>query len=60
MGDIMKVKLFDFEHEEDLEAAINKFIVKVEVIDIKYQASHFEFNGEQIYSFSCMIVYKDN
>lgn len=54
----MKVKLFDFEHEEDLEEAINKFICDIEVIDIKYQVSHFDYNGEQIYSFSCMIVYK--
>ena len=54
----MKVKLFDFEHEEDLEEEVNKFIADIEVVDIKYQASHFECNGEQIYSFSCMIVYK--
>lgn len=50
--------MFDFEHEQDLEEAINKFIINVEVIDIKYQACHFSYNGEQIYSFSCMILYK--
>ncbi len=54
----MKVKLFDFEHESDLEKAINNFIKEVEVIDIKYQASHFCANGEQIFSFSSMIIYK--
>ena len=57
----MKVKIFDESHEKDLESAVNDFLANdIEVIDIKYQASHFEFNGEQIYSFSCMIVYKDN
>lgn len=55
----MKVKLLDFEHEEDLEDAINDFIKDVEVIDIKYQSSHFSSNGEQIYSFSCLIMYKE-
>lgn len=55
----MKVKLFDFEHEDDLEFAVNKFLDNnIEVIDIKYQTSHFSFNGEQIYSFSCMVIYK--
>lgn len=56
----MKVKLFDFEHEQDLEDAINKFLSekKIEIKDICYQTSHFAFNGEQIYSFSCLILYK--
>ena len=55
----MKVKIFDFEHEKDLEKAVNSFLKETkEVIDIKYQVSHFSCNGEQIYSFSCMVVYK--
>ena len=39
----MKVKVFDFEHEKDLEEAINTFLGDklIEVIDIKYQSSHF-------------------
>ncbi|MGM9969146.1 MAG: sporulation protein Cse60 [Anaeroplasma sp.] len=54
----MKVKIFDFEHEEDLEFAINNFLnSNIELIDLKYQISHFSFNGEQIYSFSCLILY---
>ena len=56
----MKVKLFDFEHEVDLEKAVNDFIKdKKEVISIQYQTSHFSFNSEQIYSFSCLICYKN-
>lgn len=56
----MKVKLFDFEHEEDLEKAVNEFLLKskVEVKSIQYQTSHFSVNSEQIYSFSCLILFK--
>lgn len=55
----MMVKLFDFEHEKDLEKAVNSFLKDIrEVIDIKYQTSHFSNNGEQIFSFSCMVIYK--
>lgn len=58
-GDNMMVKIFDFEHEEDLELAVNKFLANdIEVVDIKYQVSNYSCNGEQIYSFSCMILYK--
>lgn len=58
-GDIMKVKIFDFEDEKELEEEINNFIKegKVEVIDIKYQVSMGIFSEEQIYCFSAMIVY---
>lgn len=56
----MKVKLFDLEHEQDLEKAVNKFLTdgKIKVKDIQYQTSHFSLNGEQIYSFSCLICYE--
>ncbi len=57
----MKAKLFDFEHEQDLEEALNKFFTehpKLELKSLHYQTSHFAFNGEQIYSFSCLILYK--
>lgn len=55
----MKVKVFDFEHERDLEENINEFIANKEIIDIKYQVS-IAINGEeQIYCFSAMIIYMD-
>lgn len=57
----MKVKIFDFEHEQDLEEAINKFFLehpKIEIKNILYNTSHFGINGEQIYSFSCLVLYK--
>ena len=59
----MEVKLFDFEHEEDLEDAINKFLKEeknITVDKISYQVSNFGINGEQIYSFSCLIVFSRN
>ena len=59
----MEVKLFDFEHEEDLEDAINKFLNEeknITVDKISYQVSNFGINGEQIYSFSCLIVFSRN
>lgn len=50
--------MFDCEHEKDLEKEVNKFIEsRNDIIDIKYQASHFYDNKEQIFSFSCMVIY---
>ena len=58
----MKVKIFDFEHEKDLEDAINNFISdeKIELVNIFYQASHFYAGNEQLFSFSAMILYKNS
>lgn len=53
----MQVKIFDYEHEIDLENAINAFIKDKNVIDIKYSISHFQYLNEQIFSFSAMILY---
>ena len=57
-GDKMKVKLFDFEDESDLEKAINNFLDDdKEVVDIKYSVSSCVFSEEQIFCFSAMIIY---
>lgn len=54
----MKVKLFDFEDETDLEKAINSFLDdEKEVIDIKYSVSSCVFSEEQIFCFSAMVIY---
>ena len=54
----MKVKLFDYESELDLEQAINDFLDdNIEVFDIKYEVSMGLFSEEQIYCFSAMIIY---
>lgn len=56
----MKVKLFDENHEADLEDAINDFLSdnNIEVIDIKYQISTMYDYKDQIYCYSAMILYK--
>ena len=40
----MKVKLFDFEDETDLEKKMNDFLKELdgEVVDIKYQIASFK------------------
>ena len=54
----MKVKIFDFEDEEDLENAINSFLDDdIDVVDIKYSVSSSIFSEEQIFCFSAMIIY---
>lgn len=55
----MKVKVFDCDHEKDLEEKINQFIENKEVIDIKYEVSIGVCGEEQLYCFSAMIIYID-
>lgn len=55
----MKVKIFDENHEKDLEEKINNFLSKgYEIIDIKYQVAIMYDNREQIFCYSAMILYK--
>ena len=54
----MNVKIFDEDHEEDLENKINEFIEDKEVVDIKYSVGVSVFSEEQIYCFSALILYK--
>ena len=58
----MKVKIFDYEDEIDLEEDINSFINNnnIEVIDIKYQISSSIYAEEQVFCFSGMIIYIEN
>ena len=57
----MKVKIYDFEDEKDLEDEVNEFLDNLdgEVIDIKYQVSVSIYSEEQIFCFSAMIVYNE-
>ena len=55
---IMKVKVFDENHEKDLEESINDFIIDKEVRDIKYQVAISVFSEEQIYCFSALVMYE--
>lgn len=56
----MKVKVFDEQHEMDLEEAMNAFLEALEedVIDIRFSTSSFMDHEEQIFSFSAMIIYE--
>lgn len=55
----MKVKLFDCNHELDLEEEVNRFLENLDgdVLDIKYQVALSDFSEDQVYSFSAMIIY---
>ncbi|MDD3452758.1 MAG: sporulation protein Cse60 [Bacilli bacterium] len=56
----MKVKIFDENHEKDLENSINDFIEEnnSSIIDIKYQVALSVFSEEQIFCFTAMIIYE--
>ena len=56
----MKVKVFDEDHEKDLEDSINSFIKEKDpnIIDIKFSVSISIAGEEQIYCFSALIMYK--
>lgn len=60
--ELIQVKLFDKEHEKDLELEMNRFLQRIEekkLIDIKYNiAAMNEDDEEQIYCFSAMIIYR--
>ena len=58
----MKVKVFDCNHEKDLEKKINEFLssFKGEVKDVKFSTcSMLDEKNEQIYCFSALIIYQD-
>lgn len=60
---MIQVKLFDREHEKDLEKEMNRFLKGLDeksLLDIKYNVAAMteEDEEEQIYCFSAMIIYK--
>lgn len=57
----MKVKLFDENHERDLEIGINEFLKSgnYDIIDIKYEVAVSMFGEDQIYCFSAMVIYNE-
>lgn len=58
VGDNMKIKVFDCDHEKDLEEKVNEFLSsRKEIFDIKYQVAIAVSGEEQIYCFSAMIMY---
>lgn len=59
---VIQVKVFDYEHEKDLEDDMNKFLEDLDekkLVDIKYNvAAYQEDEDEQIYCFSAMVIYR--
>ncbi|CAM3766006.1 sporulation protein Cse60 [Mesobacillus zeae] len=59
---MIQVKVFDYEHEKDLEMEMNSFLEILDekkLVDIKYHVAALkEEEEEQIYCFTAMIVYK--
>ena len=60
----VQVKIFDEEHEEDLEIKVNKFlkndIDSKNFIDIKYSVAAFSSpTGDQIYCYSAIVIFKE-
>lgn len=57
----MKVKLFDYEDEKDLQDAINAFVDEdvMQILDIKFQVACSMYSEEQVYCFSAMICYRE-
>lgn len=61
-GELVQVKLFDEEHELDLEDAVNAFLNKhpqIAVHSIQFQTCCLSQQEEQIFCFSAMIVYEN-
>ncbi len=56
----MKVKIFDENHEKDLETVVNDFLKnnEIELIDIKYTVAVSVFAEEQVFCFSAMLIYR--
>ena len=59
---MIQVKLFDQEHEKDLEYEMNQFLETLDeqkLLDIKYNVAAMpEEDEEQIYCFTSMIIYR--
>jgi hypothetical protein len=60
---LIQVKLFDREHEKDLESEMNRFLKGLDekkLLDIKYNVAAMpeDEEEEQIYCFTAMIIYK--
>jgi hypothetical protein len=60
---MLKVAVFDEEHEKDLEDEINHFLADLkenQVKNIKYSVSvTTDRDGDQLYCFSALIMYRE-
>jgi len=58
---MLKVKIFDDNHEKDLERHINDFLMNnnYDIMDVQFRTAVSIFGEEQIYCFSALILYKE-
>ena len=60
---MFQVKMFDCEHENDLEKEMNQFLEKIDedkVVKVNYSvAALADRVNDQIYCFSAMILYRN-
>ena len=57
----MQIKVFDCEHEKDLEFEVNSWLKDIPdeyIINIQYRISSMYDERSQIYCYSCMIIYR--
>ena len=58
---MLKIKMFDEEHEEDCMDEVNEFLCTIDekdIIDIRFSSSHFSSGDDQIFSFTVCIIYR--
>ncbi|MBY6035120.1 sporulation protein Cse60 [Fictibacillus nanhaiensis] len=61
---MIQVKVFDEDHEDDLEESLNEFLSGIpqeRIVDIKYQIAVCENvheENETMFSFSALVIYK--
>lgn len=63
---MLKIKVYDYPSEDELENRLNLLMEDLEennkeIVDIKYSISHFsdESQGQQVFSFSALVMYDD-
>lgn len=59
----MQIKVFDCEHEKDLEYEVNSWLKGIPdeyIINIQYGLSSMYDERSQIYCYTCMIIYRSD
>ena len=57
---MVQIKVFDEEHEDDLTEVVNSWIQEhadIRLLDIKFSTAVSDFEEEQIYCFSAMVIF---
>lgn len=57
---MVQIKVFDEEHEDDLTEVVNSWLQEhadIRLLDIKFSTAVSDFEEEQIYCFSAMVLF---